>query len=116
MSDQPEALRLADSTHLAYRVGWQREAASCLRRQHAEIEQLRRINQAHEMKLSVRGYEIQIADLSTEIEALKADRNALLEVLQDLMEIRDQCFIPNHGNWWENKARAAIAKATGENK
>ena len=40
----------------------------------------------------------------------------LLELLQYLMEIRDHCFIPNDGNWWDNKTRAVIAKATGENK
>jgi len=33
----PEALRLADSVHLGYRVGWQRECAAELRRLHAEL-------------------------------------------------------------------------------
>jgi len=37
----PEALRLADSVHLGYRVGWQRECAAELRRQHTEVERLR---------------------------------------------------------------------------
>ncbi len=37
MSEQPEALRLADSAHLGYRIGWQREAADELRRLH-EVE------------------------------------------------------------------------------
>jgi TolA-binding protein len=37
----PEALRLADSVHLGYRVGWQRECAAELRRLHAEIDRLR---------------------------------------------------------------------------
>ena len=40
MSEQPEALRLANSTHLAYRVGWQREAAAELRRLHAQRDAL----------------------------------------------------------------------------
>jgi hypothetical protein len=61
---QPKALFLADvikadpasKTH-------HDEAAAELRRLHAENERLHQINQSHEMKLSVRGYEIQIADL-----------------------------------------------------
>ena len=43
MKEQPEALRLANSTHLAYRVGWQREAAAELRRLHAQSDALRQI-------------------------------------------------------------------------
>lgn len=38
---RPEALRLAESAHLGYRVGWQRQAAAELRRLHAENERLR---------------------------------------------------------------------------
>ncbi len=34
--NKPEALRLADSAHLGYRVGWQRQAAAELRRLHAQ--------------------------------------------------------------------------------
>ena len=34
MTDKPIALRLAESAHLGYRVGWQREAATELRRLH----------------------------------------------------------------------------------
>lgn len=40
LTPQPKALELAASAHLGYRVGWQREAAAELRRQHAEIEAL----------------------------------------------------------------------------
>ena len=88
MSAQPEALRLAefyealaeeppkspDNSNI-------RAAAAELRRLHAENERLHQINQSHEMKLSVRGYEIQIADL-------EAQRDALLEALR---WIADRC-------------------------
>ncbi len=39
---RPEALRLAESAHLGYRVGWQRQAADELRRLHGENETLRK--------------------------------------------------------------------------
>ncbi len=67
MSTQSEALFLADElegllgTMISSEVD--RRAAAELRRLHAENERLHQINQSHEMKLSVRGYEIQIADL-----------------------------------------------------
>ena len=35
MTEQPKALQLAAMAHLGYRVGWQREAATELRRLHA---------------------------------------------------------------------------------
>jgi hypothetical protein len=51
------------------------QAAAELRRLHEENERLHQINQSHEMKLSVRGYEIQIEDLKVVnaelLEALK---------------------------------------------
>jgi hypothetical protein len=68
VSNQPEALRLAE---LLETDGWP-DAAAELRRLHAENERLHQINQSHEMKLSVRGYEIQIEDLKA---ALK-EKNA----------------------------------------
>ena len=78
MSDQPEALRLADALDNLYVYGLPGcEAAAELHRLHAENERLRQINQSHEMKLSVRGYEIQIADLEAQRDALKAERDAL---------------------------------------
>ena len=40
MTTQPDALRLAASAHLGYRVGWQREAAAELRRLHAHRDAL----------------------------------------------------------------------------
>ena len=123
MSNQPEALRLADAIDPLKRYRLDNltcaAAAACLRRLHAEIEALHRINQAHEMKLSVRGYEIQIADLSAEIAALKAERDALLRALSAL-GIRP---MPNQQGRWLSKHRpglnfpsaeaAAIDKAEG---
>ncbi len=50
-----------------------------LRRLHAENERLHQINQSHEMKLSVRGYEIQIADL-------EAQRDAIQQVVDEQAE------------------------------
>ncbi len=38
----------------------------------------------------------------------------LLEALEELMAMRNKCFIPNENDWWDEKARAAIAKARGE--
>lgn len=35
----------------------------------------------------------------------------LLETLEKLMEMREQCFIPNEEDWWDNMARSAIRKA-----
>jgi hypothetical protein len=108
MGDQPEALRLADAL-----AAWEwssdgrcGKAAAELRRLVAENERLHQINQSHEMKLSVRGYEIQIADL-------KAVNQELLEALKDAL-----FHVANQGDvgvdqWLvcERNVRAAIAKA-----
>lgn len=95
MTTQPEALRLADE--LKERFGNTvptSQAAAELRRLHAENERLRQINQSHEMKLSVRGYEIQIADLEAQRDALKAAAEkgteyVLAHINQDLRAERD---------------------------
>ncbi len=69
MKDQPKALILANSMHLAYRVGWQREAAAELRRLpeiEAQRDEARRTaREAHEMGTRV-----------------VAQRDALLEALR----------------------------------
>jgi hypothetical protein len=100
LNQQPEAPQLTESSEL--------------RRLQAENERLHQINQSHEMKLSVRGYEIQIKDL-------KAVNAELLDALKDM-----------HGGWkyirethgdlygvgWDRaqkKAEAAIAKAEEKN-
>lgn len=41
-------------------------------------------------------------------EKTKKQRDVLLEVLKDLMDMRHKCFIPNEHNWWDKKAKAAI--------
>lgn len=53
------------------------KAAAELRRLHAEVKTLKRAVFALETKLGVRGYEIQIADLVAEVEALRADAERL---------------------------------------
>ena len=58
------------------------DAAAELRRLHAENERLHQINQSHEMKLSVRGYETQIDDLRLAHAELHALNGELLEALK----------------------------------
>ena len=105
MGDQPEALRLAEWLDSAYE-GEAQDAAAELRRLVAENERLHQINQSHEMKLSVRGYEIQIADL-------KAVNQELLEALKDAL-----FHVANQGDvgvdqWLvcERNVRAVITRA-----
>ncbi len=71
--DKPEALLLAESAHLGYRIGWQRQAAAELRRLHAENEALRNV--------ANRGGHIAVA--MSRIDQLEAQRDALLEVLKE---------------------------------
>jgi len=80
MSEQPTALYLAQVLQSADEPVSDAAAAE-LRRLHAENERLHQINQAHEMKLSVRGYEIQIEDLKA---ALAQQRTLTDEVIADL--------------------------------
>jgi hypothetical protein len=104
MSTQPEALRLADELDADSNIiGYDKHAAE-LRRLHAENERLYQINQSHEMKLSVRGYENQIADL-------KAVNEELLGALEEYVNADpvDDALNPR-----KRKARAAIAKAGGK--
>jgi len=113
MADQPEALRLADElegllgTMISSEVD--RRAAAKLRRLHGENERLHQINQSHEMKLSVRGYEIQIADLKAvnqELrEALRVASLALAHATETVPVVYDDDY---------NRVSAAIAKAEGE--
>ena len=110
MTTQPAALRLA---HWLERGGANCQAhidaAAELRRLHAENERLHQINQSHEMKLSVRGYEIQIEDLRLAHAELHAVNQELLEALRKLLFADDQ--------EWDGAvvaARAAIARAEGE--
>jgi hypothetical protein len=84
-----------------------RDAAAELRRLVAENERLHQINQSHEMKLSVRGYEIQIADL-------KAVNRELLTLLKDWVESFVDCIEGGEADEMVAATRAAIAKAEGE--
>lgn len=108
MTDQPKALRLANelggvSDALAD------EAAAELRRLHHENERLHQINQSHEMKLSVRGYEIQIEDLRLAHAELRERNAELLEALRRLLDSGDVRDAAEKGAL--AAARAAIAKA-----
>jgi hypothetical protein len=125
MKEQPEALWLADAMTRAlqqtdaeddviYVARWFVEDSRAeLRRLHAENERLHQINQSHEMKLSVRGYELQIEDL-------KAANAELLEVLKPCLDWMESLRASGDVGYWEWKndeytaARAAIAKAEGE--
>ena len=108
MSAQPEALRLANSTHLAYRVGWQREAAAELRRLHAEVERLSwdSIHTCH-------------SECQRPLCKLTRERDALLEALNlaaDFLEHATEFRIGRPGvEQAQAKARAAI-KAVEEGK
>jgi hypothetical protein len=120
MTDQERALRLADDLD-AWTLGkptHHREAAAELRRLHAENERLHQINQSHEMKLSVRGYEIQIEDLRLAHAELRERNAELLEALKmgyaDTMDYIQRNHLSGaENNRWLVLARAAIAKAEG---
>jgi hypothetical protein len=105
MDEKPKAMLLADALETrAITFRDKAEAAAELRRLVAENERLHQINQSHEMKLSVRGYEIQIEDLMLAHAELR-ERNA------ELLEALDEIAINTHDDTAERVARAAIAKA-----
>lgn len=110
VSNQPEALRLADELDadewIAGTRQWREEAAAELRRLHAENERLHQINQAHEMKLSVRGYEMQIEDLKAAMK--QPERTLTDEVIADLWH--------QNGGFHHHFARAVERWLKGENK
>jgi len=115
MAEKALALRLADRLE----HGWGNDvlyarpaAAAELRRLHAENERLHQINQSHEMKLSVRGYEIQIEDLRLAHAELHALNGELLEALKLVVHLNER-DVPMTDEELR-VCRAAIAKATGE--
>jgi hypothetical protein len=102
------ALRLADELEdAALPTFIIKPAAAELRRLHAKNKRLHQINQSHEMKLSVRGYEIQIDDLRLAHAELHALNGELLEALKLALSIIG--FGKEH-----DAISAAIAKAEGE--
>jgi DNA polymerase/3'-5' exonuclease PolX len=106
-TNRPKPLRLADS--LATGFGdCGAEIAAELRRLVAENERLHQINQSHEMKLSVRGYEIQIADLKTVNQELLGALNKLVDHIDF---IPTDPYYRNETKELMDAARAAIAKA-----
>ena len=92
--DKPDALRLADSAHLGYRVGWQRQAAAELRRLHAENEQITKY-----------------ADALNDRCVRDAERIGLL--LKALKVVLDDLMYRDHARVIE-VGRAAIAAVEGE--
>jgi hypothetical protein len=117
MNDQPDALWLADALELHYAhltavPEINRRAAAELRRLHVENERLHQINQSHEMKLSVRGYEIQIEALRlahAELHALNGELLAALRLIAATDPV-DAALDPQRA---VRVARAALAKAEG---
>ena len=98
MNTQPEALRLADYMEKDPRYydasEWEKEAATELRRLYDENQ---RMNQAG-------------IQLSGEVILLEKQNAELLEALQEI-----SLYVPrNDDTWVRNRARQAIAKATGE--
>ncbi len=107
MSEQPEALSLADYLDLPH-VGQHRSAAE-LRRQHAEIERLREVGV---------GYSQQTMDaVVREREKLREVNAELLEALRLALSAHGRMLMsdPPQDAWKaqgvEAKARAAIARA-----
>ena len=105
MTERNEALRLANSTHLAYRVGWQREAAAELRRLHQFAEdQIGRATAAEAaLQMTKTTHALKIA-------AVETQRDALLEALKRMTAAPD---LSSYGAALHD-ARAAI-KAVEEN-
>jgi hypothetical protein len=119
MTEKSEALRLAQELDAYHTMACHKQSAAELRRLHAENERLHQINQSHEMKLSVRGYEIQIEDLRLAHAELHALNGELLEALKLALSAHGVMLLsdPPQEAWKtygvEQKARAAIAKAEG---
>lgn len=77
MSTTEEARRLADSAHLGYRVGWQRQAAATLRAQAEQIERLT-TKAAADRSQTLRAV-AELNRLHSGIERLQAERDAAQE-------------------------------------
>ena len=99
MKEQPEALRLADELEM-----WTRgePAAAELRRLHQFAE-----DQIGRATAAEAALQMTKATHALKIAAVEAQRDAMLEALQDLCDTLGECGMTE-------KARAAIAKAEGE--
>jgi hypothetical protein len=96
VSDQPEALRLADELEMNCHAGTQHSAAAELRRQHAEIEALRAELAENEAAIRVwRG----------RTERAEAERDTLREALDWIARVNAMDYE------YQAKARAAIDAA-----
>ena len=100
-------------THLGGEVADYGDVVDAVRRLKEENERLHQINQSHEMKLSVRGYEIQIEDLRLAHAELREKNVELLEALERLV-VERKAGLASLAAW--DQARAAIARAKGEPK
>ncbi len=105
MNKQPTALYLAQVLQSADEPVSDAAAAE-LRRLHAENERLHQINQAHEMKLSVRGYEIQIEDLKAALELPEQEQQAEVQALMKM-----QSELQRERDYWEEEARRYAGNA-----
>lgn len=94
MADQPKALQLAAMAHLGYRVGWQREAA-------AELRRLHDVEKAYKSACDI------ISEQDKKLAELEAVNQELLAALNNIE-------VSTHDAMTAALARAAIAKAEGE--
>ena len=111
MKQQPEALRLADWLEDQYDPTHHQEmSAAELRRLHAEnaalLAERRNLGAAIERQYSA------AEQIAYRVMRLESQRDELLDALQSLISDNHPEYIPS--KLWK-KARAAIAKAEGEN-
>ena len=112
MTERPEALRLADLIQSRHGNDINDEAAAELRRLHQFAENLIGRATAAEAALQMTK-----TTRALKIAAVEAQRDALLEALQALYDEQQGPPLIRHQAAWEaamEKARAAIAKAEGE--
>jgi hypothetical protein len=103
MNKQPEALRLADAlaNYTGVTLAQMDQAAAELRRLHG-------------LDFALRDCELALQKMATKYMDAVDQRDALLEVLQWFMPFIESEQDDERQAPWVEKARAAIAKATGE--
>ena len=109
---KPEALRLADVTRLSRHHEWHLQVDAELRRLYAANEQLA-TEVANRNRRALDGDEavFALANVHAYYEKLEAQRDALLEALQYMLNVCPA--IDAQGEEAHYQARAAIAKAEG---